>query len=355
MTRCAAFVGPLPPPVNGFSNMTAAMLNRLRTVMPVEIFDRSSGLERRFQTKLLQFLIPLRYLATCLRGRNGVLYLALSGGLGQIIDFLYVVIGKLFRRPIFIHHHSFAYINTPSWLNICFFALVRNERHIVLSRGMGTALKERYGLDFDKMHVVSNAAFLDFPPDDLRAAPDGGALPIQIGFLSNITQEKGFVEFFDILSRLRERATDFRARIAGPLAPESRDQFTSLLSGAPDVEYYGAVYGERKLEFYRQLDIFVFPTKYVNEAEPLVVYEAMSAGAYVIACDRGAIAEMLANDSGLVCSTDAIAQDGSERIRILGTDRQALALAQQGSLRQLRQTRAEAMLELDRLLTSMCR
>jgi glycosyltransferase involved in cell wall biosynthesis len=354
MTRRATFVGPLPPPLNGFSSMCAAMLQTLRRAMPIEVFDRSPGLTGGAVFQVLQFLKPLRYLASCFGGRRGVLYVALSGGLGQIVDLMYVLIGRAFRQRIFVHHHSFAYINASSFLSRCFFAFVRDEAHIVLSRGMAAALKDRYELDSTKLHVVSNAAFSESASGEFIALrQESTAAPLQIGYLSNITHEKGFVEFFEILATLQQQGIDFRAHIAGPVAPESSAQFQTLLGAAAYVEYCGPVYGEKKSQFYRQLDVFIFPTKYVNEAEPLVLYEAMDAGVYAIACDRGTIREMLTGDSGLVLPPADVVNAACKRIKELSDNRSALALARQNSLARIRQIRAEAKIELERLLSHM--
>jgi glycosyltransferase involved in cell wall biosynthesis len=352
MTCRAAFVGPLPPPVNGFSNVCGMMRDLLVRRMPVEVFDRAPRMDRRLLTLLQQAVNPMRFLAHCIMRRNVVLYLALSGGRGQVIDFGYLLVGKLFRRPIFVHHHSFAYINSPSTLNRFVFALIRNDAHIVLSRKMGDSLTKIYRLDAAAVRVVSNAAFYSpAPGGEQDSKPDSE--PLRIGYLSNITFDKGFVEFFDILARLKERGIAYRASIAGPLAPAARTTFDTLLREAGDVEYLGPIYGAEKERFYEQLDIFLFPTKYVNEAEPLVVYEAMRQGVHVIACDRGAIAEMLRNGAGLVFSNEKIVESAAEQIARFSEDRPALRSARLLSAQQAERIRTSGRSELESLAARM--
>jgi len=159
----------------------------------------------------------------------------------------------------------------------------------------GEALRRSYGVDPRNVHVVSNAAFLGSPSAD-HSDPVGTG--IRIGFLSNISVEKGFMEFFDIASRLRERGVAVEARIAGPVVPEARPIFDELIGSSPHVQYLGPLYGDSKQAFYRSLDIFVFPTRYPNEAEPLVLHEAMQSGVHSIATSRGAIVEILGGGYG---------------------------------------------------------
>jgi glycosyltransferase involved in cell wall biosynthesis len=354
MTRSVSFVGPLPPPVNGFSNVCAMMLDLLRMKMPVDVFDRAPELNNRLLTLARQSMRPLRYLTGCIARRDDTLYLALSGGRGQIADLTYVLIGRLFRKPIFVHHHSFAYINAPSRLNRLCFALIGKCTHVVLSRKMGESLSGVYGLDADSIRVVSNAAFYDSPPDEMPPAHDDSA-PLDIGFLSNITFEKGFVEFFRILEWLRQHSIAYRAHIAGPLATAARETFDRLLKEASDVRYVGPVYGAEKERFFQQLDLFIFPTNYVNEAEPLVVYEAMRSGVFVIACDRGAISEMLRNGAGLTFAAETIVESAGQQIAKLSVDRRALRSAQQMSLQQAQRIRSSGRQELEKLVICMQR
>ena len=290
MTRLC-FAGPLPPPINGFSNVCGMMLDVLRAKMPVEIYDRAPNQRAPAIGVLKQLLKPLQYLATCVGRRDTTLYLALSGGRGQLIDLLYVLVSKLFRRPVYIHHHSYSYINAPSRLSRCFFAFVRNDSHIVLSPHMRSSLCRAYGLNARTVGVLSNAAF--YRSDDARRVQPNQESAIHLGFLSNITVEKGIVEFFGVLAELTRRGVAYHAHVAGPVAPDAQEIFEKLLHSTANVEYLGPLYGEDKDRFYAQLDVFLFPTQYANEAEPLVIYEAMQRGVYVIACDRGSIPEML--------------------------------------------------------------
>jgi glycosyltransferase involved in cell wall biosynthesis len=350
MKRSVAFVGPLPPPLNGFSNICAMMLTMLQTNGEVHVFDRAPkyGQPRQMLTQLFQ---PVQYLILCARRRDVVLYLALSGGLGQFYDWFYVLASKVLRRPIFLHHHSFAYIYGPTRLNQWFFAWVRNESHIVLSRSMGEALIRLYRLNPERVKAVSNAAFYGSADSVRPAAPN--AEPLHLGYLSNITFEKGFVEFFAILDRLRTHGVKYHAHIAGPVLEAARETFENLLVTASDVEYVGPVFGDAKDRFYRQLDVFLFPTKYANEAEPLVVYEAMRQGVYVIACDRGAIAEMLRNGAGLAFARDSMVESAAGQIATFDTDRVLLRSAQQMSAQQAQRIRTSGRTELDTLLNHM--
>jgi glycosyltransferase involved in cell wall biosynthesis len=345
MTHRIAFVAPLPPPVHGFSHMCGLMLQRFREQGVVDVFDRAPHPRGTMHSVVLQARRLVEYAGSCLRHRKTALYLGLSGGRGQFIDLFYVLISRLFRRDIFVHHHSYSYINSSSLLNKCFFRFVKNENHVALTQGMGAALSKKYDLDTRKVRVVSNAAFFGVDNTDAPRRPRSTASEIRIGYLSNITFEKGFAEFFAILRALKQQRVAFKATIAGPLAAGAREQFESLMADSAETEYIGPVYREAKQFFYEQLDVFVFPTKYPNEAEPLVLYEAMNASAYVVACDRGGIREMI-GDAGLVAPEASIVERAAECITHLSQNRAELISAQKAALSRVRQLHAEAALAL---------
>jgi glycosyltransferase involved in cell wall biosynthesis len=287
-----------------------------------------------------------------LRHREVSLYLALSGGLGQFYDWLYLLVCKIFRHRIFIHHHSFAYVNAPSFLNQLFFSIVRHETHIVLSRGMGSALAGTYKIDASKIRVMSNAAFFSPKPHVARNSLAESA-PIRLGFISNITFEKGFVEFFAVLAELRKLGVEYRALIAGPISPAAQETFAELLAASVDTNHLGPIYGEAKDRFYQQLDVLLFPTKYANEAEPLVIHEALRNSVHVIACDRGAISELLKNGAGSAFRNDHFIGAAVAQLQTLSAHPDALHLARQSSFAESQRINHDARTALTALLTDI--
>jgi glycosyltransferase involved in cell wall biosynthesis len=348
MNKKIAFVAPLPPPVHGFSNICAAMLELLRARTAVSIFNRAPRIDDAFSSRFRPLTNFIAYCLWCVKNGKASLYLGLSGGLGQLHDWPYLFVGKICRHRLVVHHHSFAYINSPSLLNRAVFALLRRETHVVLSRRMGSELIRIYRLDGSKIRVVSNAAFYDAVAEKPRMPRVG--LPVRVGYLSAVSFEKGIGEFFAVLAELKRLGIPYSGHVAGPVAPAAQTEFDRLLASCSDVNYSGPVYGNAKTAFYQNLDVLLFPSDYANEAEPLVIHEAMRSGAHVIACDRGAISEMLSHGAGVVCVKSSFVSAAVGRIREFSIDRSGLKDAQRLSLEQARRMRDAGIAELSSLM-----
>ncbi len=92
-------VGPIPPPIHGFSIITERMCQSLSLKADVTIFDRSppnvDGIRSsigiiKSVNCLIYFIIKLMV------SRPRSLYIGLSGGLGLFFDLIYVVLAKCF-------------------------------------------------------------------------------------------------------------------------------------------------------------------------------------------------------------------------------------------------------------------
>ncbi|WP_165405821.1 glycosyltransferase family 4 protein [Bradyrhizobium genosp. SA-3] len=209
----------------------------------------------------------------------------------MLFDLLFVAILRLRRvRKILLSHHSFAYIDRPSWLMRAIEAVARpSATHLFLCERMRAGFSARYGRNSSGL-VLSNARRVA-----KARAPISAPMPTEftLGYLSNLSFEKGISEFFDLIDILTKKGLSFGATIAGPASSDEVAEFVQARLDACGgrVRWLGPVYGAQKEEFLSQLSVLVFPTKYVNEAQPNVLFEALSHGVPVVSIARGCVDE----------------------------------------------------------------
>lgn len=350
------FLGPLPPPVHGFSAINQKMQMRLSEKTEVRIFNTSSGSQpgsamlRPF-FKLSGWLCRfLSFLFLAIVKRPDALYVGLSGGMGQIFDSFFILVARLAGANIFLHHHSFVYVNAPKAHNRICLWLAGNACHIALCDVMAEKLSDVFSIPDERVFILSNAAFLDERKEPhLTPRPDRDALTL--GFLSNIILEKGIVEFFDVIASLTQQGFRVKGRVAGPVDDAIKDMFFSMLKEQEEIEYVGPVYDEKKDAYFRSIDILLFPTKYRNEAEPLTILEALRDGVPVIAANRGCIRSIINTQPGMVCpEIDHFVEDTSEYIKSVLNGSNSLHGLSENAFRQFYKMRGIHDARLDELL-----
>lgn len=304
-------IGTFPPPVHGMSNINLAMKEYLITKnYRLTIINTSCSVS---QNQLINFIYkPIQttsnLLSLFLRSSSITsAYLGLSGGLGQIYDLTYILLARLYRWKIFIHHHSFAYINKKkllTWL-IIFFA-GQNATHILLCNQMSELFKGIYGENLNTF-ILSNISLIQFDGcKTLRPIINDFTekrLNFTLGFISNITVNKGIVDFLNLFRSLCEATDNISCLVAGPCSDSDiMMEIKNLNDEFENFSYLGPLYGSEKERFFQSVDALVFPTNYINEAEPLVILEAMSYGVPVISKNRGCISSLINDQVGCLIS-----------------------------------------------------
>lgn len=116
-------------------------------------------------------------------------------------------------------------------------------------------------------------------------------------FLSNLLVSKGVLVLLDALKILKERGYSFVCDFVGGETAEidaARFQQEVESRGLNRlVVYDGKKYGKDKEVFFRNADIFVFPTYYEYECYPLVLLEAMQHGLPCITTSEGGIPSII--------------------------------------------------------------
>jgi glycosyltransferase involved in cell wall biosynthesis len=303
MTRVIA-VGPLPPPVHGASVMTRIVTDLLsRAGADIVACNISPAAKfRGWRWHWSRIAAYVRCYRTVFASQRGaIVYLSLSGGAGLIYDLVVVLLARIKAFPVVFHHHSFAYLDRPqSIFSLLLKVAPTNHLHVVLCAGMQRKLASRYGQKF-RFVQVSNASFFDRPAQDAVTRHELR----KIGFLSNLAMNKGVDRFLDLAAELAS-VSDLEVHIAGPFADaETQAHVEQRLAALPNVTCHGPLFGAGKQRFYDSIDMFVFLSRYPNEAEPLVIYEAMAAGLPVAVTGRGCLCELQGAPMAVVVDRDA--------------------------------------------------
>ena len=151
--------------------------------------------------------------------------------------------------------------------------------------------------------------------------------PLRVLHLSSLIASKGFPEYLEALAALARRggpaieavlcgkvaASDFQDRFPDNAAAER--WIVEMIarinsSGRVTARWVRGAVGAEKAALFQAADVFVLPTRYAVEAQPLVLLEAMAAGCAIITTRAGEIPTVLDATGALFLgagSTDELA------------------------------------------------
>lgn len=274
-------LGPIPPPTDGRAVATAWLLDALdNRGVTFEVVDTQLPAGR---------LRPARKAVRCLRatlmliasgGRS--LLLVASAGAGLWLELPALLAARASGGKIYMVHHSSMYVRR-TWLPMVIAVRLggRHLHHVFLSMGMQADFCRRYGVVEDGSIILDNALLV---PDyhDVSTTRERSLVHI-----SALSRAKGLVTSVQIAERL-----GVPLRLGGPVSHELTRLLRSA-AGRADVTYVGFVDHNAKRSELSRSRVFPFPSTYSNEAQPLVIYEAASAGTIPIAWDIGWIREQM--------------------------------------------------------------
>ena len=227
-------------------------------------------------------------------------------------------------------------------------------RTLLRQAGLVTVLGERQrarllalGLEPDRVAVVVNTCALPALSAAELAAKlsrtPGGNQPLRLLHLGSLLVAKGFPAYLEALTLLAARpgppleavlcgrmvAGGVQEKFADDAAAEAwiEEQLVALNAGGRVRArwVHGAVGGE-KLTLFRDADIFVLPTRYAVEAQPIVLLEAMASGCAIVTTGIGEIPAILDAQCALFLD------DGSAAKVASAVERLALDSALRGRL-----------------------
>lgn len=298
--RRLVMLAPFPPPITGAHKNSALIRSALEVsganVVSLQTGVAQSRAHRRALTHLLrkawQSIKNIGRLLK-LNGKVSCAYLVPDGGIGIWVSTAYgLALWATRVQRVVVHYRNFSFFRTrhPA-MQMLAAVLGDRAHHIFLDDFMRERFEALYGAR-KHLLVVSNAATCDVTPDTDPEVPHHG--PIRVGYLSNLTNEKGFDTVVATFQLLAEQAPDLVFAIAGTPVGDDEARLLEELRAAlgKKLSYFGQVEGARKQAFFESLDVFVFPTVYRQEAQPNVIFEALAAGNTVVATRHAAIPGM---------------------------------------------------------------
>ncbi len=303
------FIGALPPPYHGVSIMNDILVNnkKLNNKFDISIVQIKRDLLQMggaFSIKTLfgDLGVLLRVFWVLMNRNPALTYLGIGQTrFGMWRDICLMRLAKFMKSRTLVHLHG------GYFRNLFEEKLTASERQFVR--------KTLQGLDGIMVYDESlRWIFQGLVPDDrifilANGLPDmfhGDGFPevmaqrrnsprLRVTYLSNLFPEKGYETFLDAAAVLKTRGNlkDFLFNLAG--APPDEDTATRVEKFVRDhemedsIRILGKVLGREKRNLLLETDIFVFPSAYKPEGQPLAIIEALSSGLPVIATAQGCI------------------------------------------------------------------
>jgi glycosyltransferase involved in cell wall biosynthesis len=281
-------IGVFPPPHTGQSAAFESFCDQF--LEGCERINVSGGIKGGYRLRKAWYYIKaFLYLST---KRKRMVYYTLNSGSGLYLDLLLLASAKIFGHEVLLHHHSYGYINTKSYIIKLLCNILRKDCMIFLSRKMMDDFNNAY-FCCEKSFTLNN--IFQYSSSESQYAIDSKNGKLKVGFLSNITLDKGFDRICEVVERTLDLPVEYY--LAGPVDREAEEYFKCLPAEIKDrVHLTGAIYGNDKKKYFKSLDFFIFPTRYDNEAQPMVIVEALQYSIPVISNNRGTILDLLGND-----------------------------------------------------------
>ncbi len=313
MSKSVAITGRFPPPIDGQAMATARLATLLADELDVHRINLSGG-----ETQFAESRARLRpgkiwhYLTAAPRLRRQltdlsdvpVLWASISPTpLGHLRDRLTVLPAFASEQEIYgiVHWGNFDRLFRSSLTRFSGQQLVNRLAGFVF---LTQELSQRCSrwIPSDKRFVVPNTIDDSVLCSDVEVAlkqeERAERSSLRMLFLSNMTPSKGYMDVLHATRLLLEDGYDVYTDFVGRWeSEEDRATFFAEVDEyrlTSQITHHEAIEEREQIKaLHLQADLFVLPTYYENEAQPLTIIEALNAGTPVISSRRAGIPEML--------------------------------------------------------------
>jgi len=310
-------LGSYPPPYHGSSIYLKGLSDLLTNdkefkVYTVNSSDKKNDISNMGKIDFSNVYFSLKALFSLtfilILKKIDILYVPISQNkLAYLRDGIAVILGKVFRTKVIIHLHGSYFLefyekSSSFYKKFIDFTMKSSAGAIVLGNNL-RYIFENWFSD-NQIFVLPN-----FVEDHIKSMNSqnniyhNGKL-LKLTYLGNIVESKGILQVINAVEELLENGNDILLQIIGkfgkdPFTGMQEDKIKNIIidivNKYPErIKYLGQI-TDIKTKFYvlkNETDIFIFPSWYPVEGQPLVIIEAMQCGLPIISTKNcGAIEE----------------------------------------------------------------
>lgn len=300
-------IGPISPPVTGCSVVNDLIVEKLTVNEKYHLdyinraypeFNEAIG---EFSFKKVFFYVK-QYFQLLKVFKADVVYLAIGlTFFGVLKDAPFILFSKLLGKEVIIHVHG-NYLKTQYDLingfkkRLFHFILSRADKGIVSSE----ILSDNLTPFLEKERIFWMPYFVEKNLKDITEENVINTNGLNILYLSNLMEGKGIFDVFEALKRLNKKNVSYKAKVVGGIDEENKKKIFEYLNSNPNIEYSKPIRGKEKVKAYLGSNVFILPTYYKMEGQPIALLEAMFSGNIIITTDHAGILDICSNKNGFI-------------------------------------------------------
>ena len=290
--------GPFPKPISGVSlanKIVKEAVDKSNDLHPIVIntslpfFEEAIG---KFTIKKFLFYLSLNLKSFKIFKVKKVYITPGQTFFGVAKYSVFILLSFIFRKELVIHVHG-NYLGAQYKLlkgfkkKYFYFLLTKFHKGIVLSSSLKNNLTPF--LKKENIYILNN-----FAEDYLyKGNINKDFTNLKITYLSNLMEEKGILFFLESLQLLEKQKINYSAKIAGNIDVFLKDKILKKINKLENTEYVGIVNGLEKRKLLEWSNIFVLPTFYKMEGQPISILEALATENVIITTNHSGIPDII--------------------------------------------------------------
>lgn len=303
MLKKFAFIGPLPPPINGQS-VAFSYIKEIENIDEKILIINT----QKYKIQLFNYfhsliILPLIILFS---SYDTIYFIGSRSKLGFLRQLPFITIAILKRIELINHLHGADFKEFIRKAGVLKCIIEYIYHNIGTSIVLLEEMKEQF-IAFPKMklQVVPNAISKEFENLEIIFPKEKRIL-----FLSNIMASKGIIEFLIASKQLIKDDNSIRIDIAGDFISDNyltknqiKKKFFEFFEEIKNdfserIFYHGPVSGRKKVDLFKFSSIFILPTYYPTEAYPISILEAMASGNAIITTKHNYLEKIISEKKG---------------------------------------------------------